>query len=174
MLDLMCSHTNARIDSLRVARCYLLRTLQPATYRSPALCVVQSPTMPRFHRASLMIALALLAIEVLIALFVHDRFNRPYVGDVLVVPLIHFAVRSVFRVDPAHLIVGVLLFAAGIECTQYLGMINAMGLSRNSFARVVLGNTFQWADLAAYAIGAWFAYQVDRHNIQEEPSPMKG
>ena len=128
----------------------------------------------RFHRTSLIIALALLGIEVFITLFARDRFIRPYVGDVLVVPLIHFAVRSVFRVDPAHLILGVFLFAAGIEYTQYLGMIDALGLSKNTVARIVLGNTFQWEDLVAYAIGAWFAYQLDRHYFQEEPSPMKG
>ena len=34
-----------------------------------------------------LIALGLLAVEVLIALFVHDNFIRPYVGDVLVTVL---------------------------------------------------------------------------------------
>ena len=39
---------------------------------------------------------ALLATEVLIALFVHDDFVRPYLGDVLVVPMIFFLLRVAF------------------------------------------------------------------------------
>ena len=35
----------------------------------------------------------LLVIEVLIALFVHDNFVRPYIGDVLVVIVIYTFVR---------------------------------------------------------------------------------
>ena len=35
----------------------------------------------------------LLTIEVLIALFVHDAFVRPYIGDVLVVVVIYTFVR---------------------------------------------------------------------------------
>ena len=38
------------------------------------------------------IFLLLLIIEVLIALFVHDRFVRPYIGDVLVVMVLYFMV----------------------------------------------------------------------------------
>ena len=41
----------------------------------------------------LVATLVLLAIEVLIALFVHDSFVRPYVGDMLVVVVIYAFVR---------------------------------------------------------------------------------
>mgnify|MGYP007098934199 FL=1 len=44
----------------------------------------------------LLLFLALLATEVLIALFVHDDFVRPYLGDVLVVPVIFFLLRAAF------------------------------------------------------------------------------
>jgi hypothetical protein len=40
-------------------------------------------------------ALAIFAIEVLIALFVRDAFIRPYLGDVLAVALVHTALRAV-------------------------------------------------------------------------------
>ena len=42
----------------------------------------------------MLLFLALLATEVLIALFVHDDFVRPYLGDVLVVPVIFFLLRA--------------------------------------------------------------------------------
>lgn len=44
----------------------------------------------------MLLFLALLATEVLIALFVHDDFVRPYLGDMLVVPVIFFLLRAAF------------------------------------------------------------------------------
>ena len=48
----------------------------------------------------------LLLIEVFIALFVHDKFIRPYVGDALVVIVLYFAVRIIIpkAVSYTHLI----------------------------------------------------------------------
>ena len=42
----------------------------------------------RFHPVSFALFAALLLIELLIALFVHDRFIRPHLGDVLAVMLV--------------------------------------------------------------------------------------
>ncbi len=39
----------------------------------------------------------LLTIEVFIALFVHDNFIRPYIGDVLVVIVIYTFIRGIIR-----------------------------------------------------------------------------
>lgn len=41
-----------------------------------------------------LVACLLLAIELVIGLYVHDRFIRPFVGDLLVVWLIFFLCRS--------------------------------------------------------------------------------
>ena len=41
-----------------------------------------------------LVAGLLLAIELVIGLYVHDRFIRPFVGDLLVVWLIFFLCRS--------------------------------------------------------------------------------
>ncbi len=91
--------------------------------------------------------------EVLIALFVRDGFIRPYVGDVLVVMFIFFAIRSIWPVDTMPLAIGVLCFAVAVEATQALGLIRLLGWSDNTLAMVVLGNTFQWGDLFCYLIG---------------------
>lgn len=53
----------------------------------------QKKTRRRIHYA--IAFLILLTIEVLIALFVHDVFIRPYFGDVLVVIVLYMAVRIV-------------------------------------------------------------------------------
>ncbi|MET0287217.1 MAG: DUF2809 domain-containing protein, partial [Polyangiales bacterium] len=60
-------------------------------------------------------ALALFLVEVAIALWVHDDFVRPYVGDVLVVPLVYFGVMTVHRGRPLRVLAGVFVFACIVE-----------------------------------------------------------
>lgn len=118
--------------------------------------------MIRSQRTSFIIALGLLLLESFIALCVHDGFVRPYVGDALVVMLLYFGVRSFSRLRPWPLAVGVLCFAFAVEMTQAAGLIHALGLSRNTLARLVLGNTFQWGDLVCYAVGTLAALGIDQ------------
>ena len=59
----------------------------------------------------LVAALALLAAEVYIGLYVRDRFVRPYLGDVLVVILLYCGVRCVIPQGVRFLPLFLLLFA---------------------------------------------------------------
>ena len=59
-------------------------------------------------------------VELFIALFVRDRFIRPYFGDVLVVILVYTAVRVVFPEKPKLLPIYVFIFAVLVEVLQYL------------------------------------------------------
>ena len=70
--------------------------------------------------------LVIFCMEVLIALYVRDRFIRPYVGDMLVVVLV-----------------------------QYFRLVETLGIT-NRVARIVLGSTFDWGDIACYAVGCVF------------------
>ena len=97
-------------------------------------------------------ALALLGAEVCIALFVHDNFVRPYLGDVLVVILIHCAIRVVFPEKPRLLPLYVFLFACAIELTQYIHLLDLLGVD-NQLLRVAIGGTFDWGDIACYSVG---------------------
>lgn len=98
--------------------------------------------------------LILFALEVAIALFVKDRLIRPLVGDVLVILLIFYFVRSLFPLPTVRLAIGTLMFAWAIEIAQYFQFVERLGLADNLVARVVLGTMFDWFDLVAYAIGA--------------------
>jgi len=98
-------------------------------------------------------ALALFGIEAYIALFVHDDFVRPYVGDVLVVILIHCAARVVFPGKPRLLPLYVFAFACLVEFTQQIQLLDILGLAHIGWLRIVMGGTFDWADIACYAIG---------------------
>jgi hypothetical protein len=97
--------------------------------------------------------LTVFVIEVVIALFAHDRFIRPLVGDALVVGLIYLALRAVtpLRVAPAVAIAMGVAFS--VEVAQAFNLIGVLGLSDNGFARVVLGASYDLRDFAAYAAG---------------------
>ena len=95
----------------------------------------------------------LIAVEVLIALYVHDRFVRPYVGDVLVVIVLYTFVR-IFLPDGCRLLpLFVFLFAACVEGLQAIHITEKFGLADNRFAGVLIGGTFDIRDILCYAIG---------------------
>lgn len=103
--------------------------------------------------------LLLLIAEVLIALFVHDSFIRPYFGDVLVTVLIcafcRIFVPKGIRLLPLY----VFLFAAAVEVSQYFGLVRALGLGDVPFFAILMGTTFSVYDLICYGVGclAFFA-----------------
>ena len=98
-------------------------------------------------------ALALLGVEVCIALFVRNSFVRGSLGDVLVVILIHCAVRVIFPGKPRLLPLYVFLFACLVEFTQYIRLLDLLGLGHIGWLGIVIGGTFDWADILCYAVG---------------------
>ena len=97
--------------------------------------------------------LVLMAVETLIALYVHDRVVRPYVGDMLVVLVVYCFVRIFVPVKVRRMPLYVFLFAACVEVLQYFDLVTLLGLSGSRFARIVLGSVFDVKDLACYAAG---------------------
>lgn len=94
-----------------------------------------------------------LAVEVAIALFVHDNFVRPYIGDVLVVIVLYTFLR-IWIPDKLRLLpLYVFLFAAGVEVLQYFEFVKLLGLENNHFLRILLGSVFDWKDILCYAVG---------------------
>lgn len=106
-----------------------------------------------FNRNYFLLTVLLFAIEVCIALLVHDDFVRPYFGDVLVVILIYCFVKSFLRVSVTKAAIAVLLFAFSIETLQYLTIVEKLGLEKNKIARTVIGTSFEWGDILAYIAG---------------------
>lgn len=95
----------------------------------------------------------LLAVEVCIALFVHDDFIRPYIGDVLVVVVIYTFIRIFiperFRLIPLYIFV----FAAGVEIAQYFDIVQIFHLENNGFLSILIGSTFDIKDIICYGVG---------------------
>ncbi len=108
----------------------------------------------RKKRAAYLIAAAVLfGIEVFIALFVHDRFVRPYLGDVLVVLFLYAFVRIFIPEKGTLLPLYIFLFASAVEVLQYFELVKVLGLEQNRVLSVLLGSTFDWKDIGCYAAG---------------------
>ena len=95
----------------------------------------------------------LLLAEILIGLFVHDQFVRPYIGDVLVTILICCFVRTVVPRGIRALPVYVFVFAALVETAQYFQIVKLLSLEDHILLSTIVGTTFSVADLVCYAAG---------------------
>ena len=109
--------------------------------------------MITFNYRYFLLACLFFIIEVIIALYVHDKFIRPYGGDYLVVFLVYFAVKTFLKAKPFKVAIGVLLFAYLVETLQYFNFVDKIGLSNNKLARTVIGYGFEWWDILAYTLG---------------------
>ncbi|MDE5995650.1 MAG: DUF2809 domain-containing protein, partial [Eubacterium sp.] len=97
--------------------------------------------------------LALTIIEVIIALYVHDNFVRPYIGDVLVVIVVYCVVRIIVPLKYRLLPLYVFIFAGGVELLQYFDFVTKFGLDNNFFLKTLIGSVFDVKDIVCYAVG---------------------
>lgn len=101
----------------------------------------------------LIIFILLMVVETLIALYVHDDFIRPYIGDIIVVIVLYSFVR-IFMPEKCRLLpLYIFIFSVAVEVMQYFKIINILGLQNNSFARIIMGSVFDLKDIACYGIG---------------------
>jgi hypothetical protein len=105
-------------------------------------------------------------IEVLIALFVHDQFVRPYVGDVLVVILLYCFIRAFLNFSVSAVAFFVLAFSFTLEFLQYFNLVGMLGLQNSKIARTVIGTSFAWYDLVAYSVGIAIVLIIEHYRIK--------
>ena len=116
----------------------------------------------QFNLRFFIIALILFLVEVAIALFVHDAFIRPFVGDVIVVWFIYFFLRSFLRIKPIYLALFTLIFSFLVEIGQYFNLVALLGLQHNRLARIVIGTSFSWGDMLCYLVGFLLLFLFDK------------
>ncbi len=98
--------------------------------------------------------------EVLIALYVHDDFVRPYVGDMIVTVVVWSFARIIFP-DRFRLIsLYVMIFAILVEVGQYFNYVDILGIT-NPILVTMMGTSFAWADIACYAVGCAITAVID-------------
>jgi Protein of unknown function (DUF2809) len=105
---------------------------------------------PKYFYTTVLIFL----VEVFIGVFVHDGFIRPFVGDLLVVILIYCFIKSFWKIRPNIAIAGVFIFACIVEGLQYLNIIDILGIRQYKLLVIILGSSFDWNDILAYASGS--------------------
>ena len=98
----------------------------------------------------------LLAAEIYIAICVKGGFVRHYAGDVLAVILLYALARTAFAAPPSNLALKIFAFAAALELAQYFGAVQILGIE-NKILKVMIGGTFDFADLLCYAAGCVMA-----------------
>lgn len=97
--------------------------------------------------------LLLLAIEVIIAVYVHDKIIRPYLGDVLVVVVLYLGVRIFIPEGIKFLPLYIFLFATMVEVLQLFNLIQFFHIENNRFLQILIGSVFDVKDILCYGIG---------------------
>ena len=116
----------------------------------------QTRQSARTRLAFLAAAVLILAAEIYIATCVKGGFVRHYAGDVLAVILLYALTRAAFSAPPPRLPLKIFAFAAALELAQYLGAVQILGIE-NKILKVMIGGTFDFADLLCYTAGCVLA-----------------
>ena len=111
---------------------------------------------PQTRLAFLAVAVLILAVEIYIAICVKGGFVRHYAGDILAVVLLYTLTRAAFGEPPLNLPLKIFAFAAALELAQYFGAVQILGVE-NKILKVMIGGTFDFADLLCYAAGCVLA-----------------
>lgn len=127
--------------------------LKDAAKRMQKLQIRQSA---QTRLAFLAAATLILAAEIYIAICVKGGFVRHYAGDVLAVILLYALARAAFSAPPLNLPLKIFAFAAALELAQYFGAVQILGIE-NKILKVMIGGTFDFADLLCCAPGCVLA-----------------
>lgn len=117
----------------------------------------------KFNRGYFLAFLAFFAVELFIALFVRDRFIRPYVGDVLVIVLLYCLFRSFLPQKNRLLPVFLFLLGVSVELAQKFNLLGALGLQNIPPLQIVFGATYDIKDIACYFAGMLLLLLWERH-----------
>ena len=104
------------------------------------------------------IFLLFLFAEIFIAIFVKDRFIRPYLGDVLVVVLVYFFIKIFILNKIKFLSIYIFVFAVFVEFLQYINIVDILHLANINFFKILIGTTFDIKDIFCYFLGSTFIY----------------
>ena len=128
---------------------------------------LQTRQSTRTRLAFLAAAILILAAEIYIAICVKGGFVRHYAGDVLAVVLLYALARAIFSAPPLNLPLKIFAFAAALELAQYFGAVQILGVE-NKILKVMIGGTFDFADLLCYAAGCVLAGAAEKFESKNQ------
>ncbi|MBC2857085.1 DUF2809 domain-containing protein [Cetobacterium sp. 2A] len=103
--------------------------------------------------------LVIFMVELYIGLYVKDQYIRPYLGDILIIPLIYTFLNIFFKNNYRELILKIVIFAVCVELFQYFKMLNFLRIT-NKILQIVIGTTYDLNDIFCYVIGGFLTYLV--------------
>ena len=127
----------------------------------------------RTRLAFLAAAALILAVEIYIAICVKGGFVRHYAGDVLAVILLYTLARAAFSKPPSNLALKIFAFAAALELAQYFGAVEILGIE-NKILKIIIGGTFDFADLLCYAVGCVLAGVYEKFESKNQQRRSDG
>nr|WP_315062893.1 DUF2809 domain-containing protein [uncultured Campylobacter sp.] len=133
----------------------------------------QTKQSVRTRLAFLAAAVLILAVEIYIAICVKGGFVRHYAGDVLAVILLYALARAAFSEPPSNLPLKIFAFAAALELAQYFGAVQILGIE-NKILKVMIGGTFDFADLLCYAAGCVLASAYEKFESKNQQRRSDG
>lgn len=98
-------------------------------------------------------------IEIYIGIFVKDKIIRPYIGDILVIPLVYSFINIFFKNNFKKSILGVVVFAIFIEILQFYNIVKVLGIN-NKILKIIIGSTFDFKDIICYILGGVISYWI--------------
>lgn len=107
----------------------------------------------RFSGKYFIAAIGIFVLEVLIAIFIHDQFIRPYVGDVLVMFLLYAIIKAFYGKPTKRLPYYLFGLALFVEFTQLFQLAKMLKVEDHTVLSTVLGSTFDAKDIFCYLVG---------------------
>lgn len=107
-------------------------------------------------------------IELFIAVFVHDRIIRPYIGDILVIVLMYTFIKTFIKNEIRLLPVYLFVFAAFVEGMQFFDIVKILGLENNKILSIIIGSTFDIKDILCYLAGSVILLIWDNRSCLKE------
>lgn len=104
----------------------------------------------------------LLITEILIGLYVHDNFVRPYIGDVLVTILICCLCRTVVSKGIRLLPIYVFIFATLVEIAQYFDIVKILRVENSPLLSTIIGTSFSFIDILCYGVGCLIFWGIEK------------
>ena len=115
----------------------------------------------KLNKTYLTITILFLITEVLIAVYLKTGFIRHTLGDFISTILLYTFFKSFFKLNSIKLGISVITFAFIVEFSQWINILEIIGLENNHLVKVILGSTFQFSDLVAYTLGIIFVLAIE-------------
>jgi Protein of unknown function (DUF2809) len=112
----------------------------------------------------LIISIAILITETMIAIFAKDKFIRPIFGDYLAVILLFYIFTTFLKISKNKIAVITLVVSYIIEGLQYIHILELLHLDKIKILNILLGNSFSWTDMLAYTLGTLTVLLIHNYN----------